>query len=79
VARNLFEDQQERLEYRVEHLSKVLTADVPALLEVDTVVEMLCGEMYKCIQDELLPLLVEPMPIAAYRPDGPDKAKELTP
>jgi ariadne-1 len=39
---------------------------------------MLCGEMYKCIQDELLPLLVEPMSIAAYRPDGPDKAKELT-
>jgi ariadne-1 len=91
VARNLFEDQQERLEYHVEHLSKVLTADVPAALhEVETVlvkqgtvtlvktVEMLCGEMYKCIQDELLPLLVEPMSIAAYRPDGPDKAKELT-
>jgi ariadne-1 len=33
--------------------------------------------MYTCIQDELLPLLVEPMNIAPYRPDGPDKAKEL--
>ena len=30
--------------------------------------------MYKCIQDELLPLLLEPMTIAPYRPD---KAKDL--
>uniref|UniRef100_A0A0A9CSL9 RBR-type E3 ubiquitin transferase n=1 Tax=Arundo donax TaxID=35708 RepID=A0A0A9CSL9_ARUDO len=89
VARNLFEDQQERLERHVEHLSKVLAADVPALPEAEIVrakqeaatlvktVETLCGELYKCIQDELLALLVEPMSIAAYRPDGPDKAKEL--
>ncbi|GJN24037.1 hypothetical protein PR202_gb11745 [Eleusine coracana subsp. coracana] len=89
VARNLFEDQQERLEHHVEHLSKVLGADVLAMPEAEIVrakqetvtlaktVETLCGEMYKCIQDELLPLLVEPMSIATYRPDGPDKAKEL--
>jgi ariadne-1 len=89
VARNLFEDQQERLEHHVEHLSKVLGADVPAMPEAEMVqakqetatlaktVETLCGEMYKCIHDELLPLLVEPMSIAAYRPDGLDKAKEL--
>uniref|UniRef100_A0A0A9DTW8 Ariadne domain-containing protein n=1 Tax=Arundo donax TaxID=35708 RepID=A0A0A9DTW8_ARUDO len=89
VARNLFEDQQERLERHVEHLSKVLTADVPVLPEPEVVrakqeaatlvktVETLCGELYKCIQEELLTLLVEPMSIAAYRPDGPDRAKEL--
>lgn len=89
ATKNLFEDQQERLEHHVEHLSKVLGADVPAMLEAEIVrkkqetvtlaktVETLCGEMYKCIQDELLPLLVEPMSIAAYRPDGPDQAKEL--
>ncbi|KAL6637465.1 hypothetical protein ACP70R_025037 [Stipagrostis hirtigluma subsp. patula] len=90
VARNLFEDQQEQLEHHVEHLAKLLTADVPALPEAEVVrakqdtataaktVETLCGELYRCIQDELLPLLVEPLSIAAYRPDGPDKAQELT-
>ena len=92
VVRNLFEDQQEQLEQHVERLSELLAgADVVAMPEAEIVqakqkavtlaktVERLCGEMYKCIQDELLTLLVEPMTIAAYRPDGPNKAEELTP
>jgi len=91
VARNLFEDQQEQLEQHVERLSELIAgADAVAMPEAEIVqakqkavtlvktVERLCGEMYKCIQDELLTLLVEPMTIAAYRPDGPDKAEELT-
>jgi ariadne-1 len=91
VARNLFEDQQEQLEQHVEHLSRSLAeGDVVAgtpeaeivrqkqtAVTLAKTVERLCGEMYKCIQDELLTLLVEPMSIAAYRPDGPDRAKEL--
>ncbi|CAN6282213.1 unnamed protein product [Urochloa humidicola] len=91
VAKNLFEDQQEQLEQHVERLSELLAgADVAAMPEADIVqakqkaitfvktVERLCGEMYKCIQDELVTLLVEPVTIAPYRPDGPDKAEELT-
>ncbi|XP_066325159.1 probable E3 ubiquitin-protein ligase ARI1 [Miscanthus floridulus] len=91
VARNLFEDQQEQLEQHVEHLSRSLAeGDVVAgtpeseivrqkqtAVTLAKTVERLCGEMYKCIQDELLTLLAEPMSIAAYRPDGPDRAKEL--
>lgn len=90
VARNLFEDQQEQLEQHVERLSGLLAgADVAVMPEAEIVqakqkavtsgktVERLCGEMYKCIQDELLTLLVEPMTIATYRPDGADKAEEL--
>ncbi|CAL4943261.1 unnamed protein product [Urochloa decumbens] len=91
VAKNLFEDQQEQLEQHVERLSELLAgADVVVMPEAEIVqakqkavtfvktVERLCGEMYKCIQDELVTLLVEPVTIAPYRPDGPDKAEELT-
>jgi ariadne-1 len=86
-AQNLFENQQEQMERHVEQLSKVLVTDVPALPDEEIVrmkqevvnlakiLETLCGEMYSCIQDELLPLLMEPMNIAMYMPDGPQKAK----
>lgn len=86
-AQNLFENQQEQLERHVEQLSKVLVTDIPALPDEEIVrmkqdvvnlakiLETLCGEMYNCIQDELLPLLMEPMNIAMYMPDGPEKAK----
>ncbi|CAM0875830.1 unnamed protein product [Alopecurus aequalis] len=89
-AKVLFEDQQEQLERNAERLSKVLATEAPpVLLEKQVVATMAetvnlarivdshCTEMYKCIQDELLPLLMEPTHIAPYRPDGPDKAKEL--
>uniref|UniRef100_A0ACD5W824 Uncharacterized protein n=1 Tax=Avena sativa TaxID=4498 RepID=A0ACD5W824_AVESA len=64
-------------------------APAPALAEADvlrtmketvnlsSIVERHSREMYNCIQDELLPLLVDAMSIAPYRLDGPDKAKEL--
>ncbi|XP_048569576.1 probable E3 ubiquitin-protein ligase ARI3 [Triticum urartu] len=86
-VQNLFESQQEQLERHVEQLSKVLVTDIPALpdqeivkvkqevVNLDKILERLCGEMYTCIQDELLPLLTEPMDIAAYTPDGPVRAK----
>uniref|UniRef100_A0A0E0GQP4 RBR-type E3 ubiquitin transferase n=1 Tax=Oryza nivara TaxID=4536 RepID=A0A0E0GQP4_ORYNI len=89
VAQNLFEDRQEQLERHVEHLSKVLATDLLGLPEEEIVlkkveianlakiVQAICGQLYRCIQDELLPLLVQPMNIAAYQPDGPDKAKEF--
>ncbi|CAM0875838.1 unnamed protein product [Alopecurus aequalis] len=86
-AQNLFENQQEQLERHVEQLSKVLVADIPDLPDQEIVrmkqdvvtlvkiLETLCGEMYNCIEDELLPLLTEPMSIVMYMPDGPVKAK----
>ncbi|KAM3294135.1 hypothetical protein ACQJBY_037189 [Aegilops geniculata] len=91
IAKVLFEDQQWQLEENAEKLSKVLAAPEakPVLAEdellramQDTsnlakIVDTHCREMYKCIQDELLPLLLDPMTIAPYRPDGPDKAKDL--
>jgi ariadne-1 len=90
MAKELFENQQEQLECNAERLSKVLAAEAaPVLAEEEVrrtmgktanlsdIVNTHCREMYTCIQDELLPLLVEPMNIAPYRPDGPDKAKEL--
>uniref|UniRef100_A0A0D9VWI3 Ariadne domain-containing protein n=1 Tax=Leersia perrieri TaxID=77586 RepID=A0A0D9VWI3_9ORYZ len=40
-------------------------------------VEGLCAGMYRCVQDELLPLLVELVNIASYHPDGPTKAEEF--
>lgn len=88
-AQNLFENQQEQLERHVEQLSKVLTRDVPALtnqeillvkqeaVNLAKIIGTLCGGMYKCIQEELLQLLMEPMNIATYMPEGPDKAKEF--
>uniref|UniRef100_M8ARE8 RBR-type E3 ubiquitin transferase n=1 Tax=Aegilops tauschii TaxID=37682 RepID=M8ARE8_AEGTA len=90
IAKVLFEDQQWQLEENAEKLSKVLAAEAkPVLAEEEVlramqetsnlakIVDTHCREMYKCIQDELLPLLLEPMTIAPYRPDGPDKAKDL--
>lgn len=88
---NLFEDYQKQVEGNVERLSKLLEKDVAAdeLLEEEImqarqnavnlvkIVETHCGKMYSCIQDELLPMLVEPMSIASYQPGGPSKAKEL--
>uniref|UniRef100_A0ACD5WCL8 Uncharacterized protein n=1 Tax=Avena sativa TaxID=4498 RepID=A0ACD5WCL8_AVESA len=90
MAKELFENQQEQLERNAERLSKVLAAEAaPKLVEEEVVrtmqktvnlskiVDTHCREMYTCIQDELLPLLMESMSIAPYRPDGPDKAKEM--
>ncbi|KAK3149981.1 hypothetical protein QOZ80_3AG0225750 [Eleusine coracana subsp. coracana] len=37
-------------------------------------IEAHCGKMYACIQDELLPMLVEPMVIAPFQKKGPLKA-----
>ncbi|XP_047088050.1 probable E3 ubiquitin-protein ligase ARI1 [Lolium rigidum] len=90
MGKELFENQQEQLERNAERLSKVLATEAPTVLEEDQVVRTMqetvnlakivdshCREMYTCIQDELLPLLLETMNIAPYRPNGPDKAKDL--
>jgi ariadne-1 len=90
MGKELFENQQEQLERNAERLSKVLATEAPPVLEEDQLVRTMqetvnlakivdshCREMYTCIQDELLPLLLETMNIAPYRPDGPDKAKDL--
>ena len=90
MAQVLFEDYQEQLERHVERLSKLLATEfLPELVEEEvlrekqdalnltTVVRTHCGEIYKCIQHELLPLLEDRVEIAAYRPGGPDKAKEF--
>ncbi|KAL6893514.1 hypothetical protein ACP4OV_007612 [Aristida adscensionis] len=84
----LFEHYQGLLEQQVERLSEVLASDFRSLgeeatlqvrLEVRNLVEVVrrhCGEVYKCIDDELLPMLAEPMTVGAYQPHGPFKAKE---
>uniref|UniRef100_A0ACD5X9Q3 Uncharacterized protein n=1 Tax=Avena sativa TaxID=4498 RepID=A0ACD5X9Q3_AVESA len=91
MAQVLFEDYQEQLESHVERLSKVLATEfLPDPVEEDKIlggkqdalnlakiVRTHCGEIYKCIQDELLPLLLDNVDIATYRPRGPDKAKEF--
>ncbi|CAL4917969.1 unnamed protein product [Urochloa decumbens] len=86
---DLFEDYQEQVEGNVEKLSKLLSTDFPTLLDEEIkqarqqamnlvkTVEAHCGKMYGCIQDELLPMLVEPMSIVSYQPGGPSKANEL--
>ncbi|OEL29370.1 putative E3 ubiquitin-protein ligase ARI2 [Dichanthelium oligosanthes] len=85
---DLFEDYQEQVEANVERLSKLLGTKVAELpdeeilqarqhaINLVTTVEAHCGKMYSSIQDELLPMLVEPMSIASYQPGGPSKAKE---
>ncbi|KAF7047805.1 hypothetical protein CFC21_056673 [Triticum aestivum] len=91
IAQGLFENYQEELESNVERLSKLLATEYGPVPEEEDVrrdkqnamnlakiVQTRCGEIYKCIQDELLPLLLDPMIIAAYRPRGPDKAKDFT-
>uniref|UniRef100_A0A0E0KGH4 RBR-type E3 ubiquitin transferase n=1 Tax=Oryza punctata TaxID=4537 RepID=A0A0E0KGH4_ORYPU len=90
AAQNRFEDLQGQLEHHVEVLSKTLAAAArPDMAEIvktkrdadnlARVVEGLCAGMYRCVHDELLPLLVEPMNISAYHPDGPAMAKEFPP
>nr|CAB3498603.1 unnamed protein product [Digitaria exilis] len=86
---SLFEDYQEQVERNVEKLSELLGKDVMDMPDEDIVKvrqnavnlvrvgETHCGKMYGCIQDELLPMLVEPMSIASFQPGGPSKAAEL--
>nr|CAB3493963.1 unnamed protein product [Digitaria exilis] len=86
---SLFEDYQEQVEGNVEKLSELLGKDVIDMPDEDIVkvrqnavnlvrvVETHCRKMYGCIQDELLPMLVEPMSIASFQPGGPSKAAEL--
>ncbi|CAN6291740.1 unnamed protein product [Urochloa humidicola] len=86
---NLFEDYQEQVEGNVERLSELLGTDVAGLPEEQikqakvaafhlvNALEKRCGKMYSCIEDELLPMLVEPMSIVSYQPGGPRKANEL--
>ncbi|RLN20021.1 hypothetical protein C2845_PM02G07220 [Panicum miliaceum] len=88
---DLFEDYQEQVEANVERLSKLLATDDAAELPEEEeilrvrqhainltgTVEKLCRQMYSCIQEKLLPMLVEPMSIMSYQPGGPSKANEL--
>ncbi|XP_044984053.1 probable E3 ubiquitin-protein ligase ARI1 [Hordeum vulgare subsp. vulgare] len=91
VAQGLFENFQEELERHVERLSELLATeyghkpeeesvlhDKQNAMNLAKIIQTNCGEIYTCIQDELLPLLLDPITIAAYRPRGPDKAKEFT-
>ncbi|WVZ59858.1 hypothetical protein U9M48_009950 [Paspalum notatum var. saurae] len=85
----LFEDYQGQVEGNLERLSKLLATDElpePEILQTRqhatnlvVTVEKHCEKMYGCIQDELLPMLLEPMSIVAYQPGGPSKASELNP
>ncbi|XP_040378537.1 probable E3 ubiquitin-protein ligase ARI1 [Oryza brachyantha] len=89
-AQALFEDHQEMAERHVEKLSQLLATDSPVTegalrrakqeaITLTAVVEKHCGEMHKCIQDELLPMLIDTTSIAAYRPTGPIEANDFPP
>lgn len=93
-AQQLFQNYQERVGEQVEELSKLLdtTSKLPEeeldreflqakqkALNYAAVIETHCGKMYACIQDELLPMLAEPMVIAAFQKKGPSKADKGLP
>ncbi|TVU46077.1 hypothetical protein EJB05_05595 [Eragrostis curvula] len=62
LAKQALNLEQELLEAKQEALNLALA------------IERQCRNMYSCIQDELLPMLVEPMAITAFQKKGPSKA-----
>ncbi|KAJ3674045.1 hypothetical protein LUZ60_006037 [Juncus effusus] len=89
LRKNLFEDQQQQLEFNVERLSGFLEKDfqdlpdneVKAIMEhvvtLSSVVDGLCRQMYQCIENELLYPLRSTHSISPYKSKGLEKAAEL--
>ncbi|KAK3146714.1 hypothetical protein QOZ80_3BG0270750 [Eleusine coracana subsp. coracana] len=61
-------------EDKEEELLKEFEGAKKKALNYAATIEAHCGKMYACIQDELLPMLVEPMVIAPFQKKGPLKA-----
>ncbi|ESQ32692.1 hypothetical protein EUTSA_v10005453mg [Eutrema salsugineum] len=91
MKKNLFEDQQQQLEGNVERLSKILEEPFDEYSEDDIkmmknqlkflcpVIDNLCKEMYKCIENDLLGPTQAGInhSIAPYRSKGIEKAIEF--
>jgi len=89
VKQNLFEDQQQQLEFNVERLSGFLEKDfqlftddevmdtMKHVINLSNVVDKLCKQMYQCIENDLLYPLRTPHNIAPYKSKGLDRASEL--
>jgi len=89
LKQNLFEDQQQQLEFNVERLSGFLEKDfqlftddevmdtMKHVINLSNVVDRLCKQMYQCIENDLLYPLRTPHNIAPYKSKGIDRASEL--
>ncbi|KAM3314741.1 hypothetical protein ACQJBY_033503 [Aegilops geniculata] len=89
LKQNLFEDQQQQLEFNVERLSGFLEKDfqnfsdeevmdtMKHVINLSNVVDRLCKQMYQCIENDLLYPLRTPHNIAPYKSKGLDRASEL--
>ncbi|XP_042392398.1 probable E3 ubiquitin-protein ligase ARI2 isoform X1 [Zingiber officinale] len=90
LKQNLFEDQQQQLESNVEKLSMFLEKDFPSssddevmnimrhVINLSSVVDNLCKQMYQCIENDLLyPLQRATHNIAPYKSKGLERASEL--
>ncbi|KAL6867566.1 hypothetical protein ACP4OV_015590 [Aristida adscensionis] len=89
LKQNLFEDQQQQLEFNVERLSGFLEKDFQTfdddevmdtmkhVINLSNVVDRLCKQMYQCIENDLLYPLRTPHNIAPYKSKGLDRASEL--
>lgn len=89
LKQNLFEDQQQQLEFNVERLSGFLERDfqnfsddevmdtMKHVINLSNVVDRLCKQMYQCIENDLLYPLRTPHNIAPYKSKGLDRASEL--
>ncbi|PKA66490.1 putative E3 ubiquitin-protein ligase ARI1 [Apostasia shenzhenica] len=89
LKQNLFEDQQQQLESNVEKLSMLLESDfqefsdeevmenMKHVINLSSVIDRLCKQMYLCIENELLyPLQRATHNIAPYKSKGPERASE---
>lgn len=92
IYQNLFEDQQQQLEAKIERLSK--TIETPFELNVNdsqvakirlevinlsSVTDKLCRQMYECIENDLLgKLQLSTHHIAKFNSKGAQKALEMT-
>ncbi|KAI4973427.1 hypothetical protein ZWY2020_035688 [Hordeum vulgare] len=89
LKQNLFEDQQQQLEFNVDRLSGFLEKDfqnfsdeevmdtMKHVINLSNVVDRLCKQMYQCIDNDLLYPLCMPHNIAPYKSKGLDRASEL--
>jgi ariadne-1 len=89
MKQNLFEDQQQQLEFNVERLSGFLEKDfqnftddevmdtMKHVINLSNVVDRLCKQMYQCIENDLLYPLRTPHNIAPYKSKGLDRASEF--
>lgn len=89
IKQNLFEDQQQQLESNVEKLSLFLDENFYSssedevlftmrnVVNLSSVVDNICKQMYECIENELLYPL-ESHNIAPYKSNGLERASDLS-